>query len=138
MNPKRVSSPILIVSLLAWGLLPAGLQARPPYKKALVAWLKLPPASRLNDCRTCHLPEKPGSDPTVESERPHNPFGARLKALRSELRQAGKKSDIDARLLAVAEEDSDGDGVPDSIDQCPNTPKGETPQSQRSKSKAKG
>src|SRR5262245_45123391 len=94
-----------VVSLL---LLAAPAAARPPYKTALAELLDLPASSRLNDCRTCHLPPKPGED---ESERPHNAFGARLKALRQELKKAGKPFDITARLLAAAGEDADGDGV---------------------------
>ena len=71
--------------------------ARPPYRKALADLLELPAASPLNDCLTCHLP---GTD----DERPHNPFGARLKAVRAELRKAGKDADITSRLLAIADE----------------------------------
>ena len=60
------------------------------------------------------LPDLPrstrrGDDP--ELERPHNAFGKRLKAVRLELKKAGKPSGIPARLEAVADEDSDGDGV---------------------------
>jgi hypothetical protein len=98
----------LLLSLLLAPLPAAPVAARPPYRKALVDLLGLPNASRLNDCRTCHLPLAPGAD---ESDRPHNPFGARLKSVRSELKKAGRPFDITARLLAVAEEDSDGDGV---------------------------
>jgi hypothetical protein len=64
--------------------------------------------TNLHDCRTCHLPDRPGADP---SEKPHNPFGARLKAVGSQLRKAGKQADIPSRLLVIADEDSDGDGV---------------------------
>jgi hypothetical protein len=101
----RVLLTVPLVSLL---LLPDPAAARPPYKRALADLLGLPASSRLNDCRTCHLPPKPGAE---ESDRPHNAFGARLKAVRGELKKAGKPFDITARLLAVAEEDADGDGV---------------------------
>src|SRR5262249_4451627 len=71
-------------------------------------------ARRLNDCRTCHLPDPPGeADPT---DKPHNAFGARLKAVGKELRKAGKRADIAARLLAIADEDSDGDGIPNLLE----------------------
>jgi hypothetical protein len=92
-----------LLALLILVVVPAA-QARPPYKKALADLLGLPASSRLNDCRACHLP---GSD----DDRPHNAFGARLKAVRAELKKAGKPFDITARLLAVAGEDADGDGV---------------------------
>src|SRR5437764_15397628 len=84
--------------------------AKPVHKKALAEYFGPFLAARLNDCRTCHLPDKPGAEEGT-SEKPHNAFGARLAALREELRQAGKKADIPARLQAVADEDSDGDGV---------------------------
>jgi hypothetical protein len=88
-------------------------QARPPYKKALAELLGPYLTPKLNDCRTCHLPEKPGdeADPLVIAEKPHNVFGKRLKAIKGELRAAGKKADIGSRVLAIADEDSDGDGV---------------------------
>ncbi len=67
-------------------------------------------AKELNRCTTCHLPSANKSPQSLD-EFPHNPFGARLRALGIELAKAGKAKDIPARLAAVAEEDSDGDGV---------------------------
>jgi hypothetical protein len=99
---------LLTCSFLAAFLLASPVHARPPYKKAFVDLLNLPNNSRLNDCRTCHLPSKAGAE---ESDRPHNAFGARLKEVRGELKKDGKPFDITARLLAIANEDSDGDGV---------------------------
>jgi hypothetical protein len=84
-------------------------QARPPYKKALADFLGLDAASKLNDCRTCHVPS--AGDESPDGPKPHNPFGARLKAVKEELKKAGRKTDIVSRILAVADEDSDGDGV---------------------------
>ncbi len=89
-------------------LVPSLAPARPAYRRALVDLLGLPSASKLNDCRTCHLVPKPGAD---EPDRPHNLFGARLKAVRGELKKAGKPHDIQARIIAVAGEDADGDGL---------------------------
>ncbi len=83
--------------------------ARPPHKKALAEYLGPGLARKLNDCRTCHLPPDEGAD--ALDARPHNPFGKRLKAVRSELKKAGKPSGIPARVEAVADEDSDGDGI---------------------------
>src|SRR5262245_47457380 len=98
------------LSLLALCLLafPPLASARPAYRRALADLLDLPSSSRLNDCRTCHLAPKPGAD---EKDRPHNAFGARLKAVRTELKKAGKPTDIAARILHIAAEDSDKDGV---------------------------
>lgn len=84
--------------------------ARPPYKKALADHFGPLLPRHLNDCRTCHLPEMHGENPDPE-EKPHNPFGARLKALRRELVRAKKETDVITRLKLVADEDSDGDGV---------------------------
>src|SRR5262245_13577067 len=99
---------VLTATVVSLFFAPSTSSARPPYKKALAELLNLPASSRLNDCRTCHLPAKPGAE---ESDRPHDAFGARLKAVRAELKKAGKPFDITARLLAVADEDADGDGV---------------------------
>ncbi|HEY7422719.1 MAG TPA: DUF1553 domain-containing protein [Gemmataceae bacterium] len=97
-----------VLALLAALLLPAGARAKPAHKKALVDFFGPALPRKLHDCRTCHLPDQPGAD---EDEKPHNVFGARLAALRKEFRKAGKNTDIVNRLLAVAEEDSDGDGT---------------------------
>src|SRR5262245_60927647 len=93
---------------LALPLFASSASARPAYRRALAELLDLPSSSRLNDCRTCHLPLQPGAD---EKDRPHNAFGARLKAVRSALRKSGKPTDIAARILHIAAEDSDKDGV---------------------------
>jgi hypothetical protein len=99
--------------LLVAGLLLLGstAQARPAYKKALADYFGPDLAEKLNACSTCHLAAKP-----TDKEHEHNAFGKRLKAVRSELRKAKKKTDIISRILAVADEDSDGDGVPNLIE----------------------
>jgi len=84
--------------------------ARPPYKKALADHFGPLLAKKLNDCRTCHLPEQPGAKHN-EEEKPHNVFGKRLVAVKAQLRKAGKGTDIIARMEAIAEEDADGDGA---------------------------
>jgi Protein of unknown function (DUF1553)/Protein of unknown function (DUF1549) len=88
--------------------------ARPPYKKALADFLGLDATSKLNDCRTCHVPSN--NDEPPDGPKPHNAFGARLKAVKEELKKAGRKTDIVSRILAVADEDSDGDGVPNLLE----------------------
>jgi hypothetical protein len=109
-HPRRRALALLLPAVF---FLTPSAQARPPYKRALADFLGPALAPRLNDCRTCHLPDAPDA---AEGHKPHNPFGARLKAVRAELRKAGKPSDIVARLRAVAEEDSDGDGVPNLLE----------------------
>lgn len=90
----------------AVGLLPSAAAATPANKAALVDYLgPLLPANGVN-CRACHVAASP-----TEADHDHNPFGERLAAVRSELRKSGKPADITARLAAVADEDSDGDGA---------------------------
>lgn len=85
-------------------------KARPPHKKALADYVGPTFAKKLNDCRTCHIAET-ADDSLATEEKPHNVFGARLKQVRVELKKAGKKTAIPDRLGAIADEDSDGDGV---------------------------
>src|SRR5947209_5872963 len=82
--------------------------ARPAHKQALMDLYGPALPRKMHDCRVCHVPDKPGAE---EDDKPHNMFGKRLKAVRKELRKAGKPDDITTRLLMVADEDSDGDGV---------------------------
>ena len=67
-------------------------------------------AKNLARCTTCHLPSE-NKNPESLDEFPHNPFGARLRAVGKQLVAEGKKKDIPARLKLVAREDTDGDGV---------------------------
>lgn len=99
-----VLPPVLLAALC----LPSGLHAKPAHKKALVDYFGPDLPKNLRDCRTCHMPDRPGAD---EEAKPHNVFGARLAALRQQHRKAGKNTDILSRLEAIADEDSDGDGV---------------------------
>jgi hypothetical protein len=112
----RTTRFLLVVGVFL--LIAAPAHARPPYKKALADFLGLPNSSKLNDCRTCHLPDPPGkeNDPLAATAKPHNAFGKRLKEVRAELRKAEKKSDIVSAILAIADEDSDGDGVPNLLE----------------------
>jgi hypothetical protein len=105
---RRHATGLALILLLFAGSL---LQARPAHKQALVDYFGPFLPKHLNDCRTCHLPDSAAASDST-SAKPHNPFGARLKAVKSELRKAGKPITIAARLEAVADEDSDGDGVP--------------------------
>jgi hypothetical protein len=101
---------MLIAIIVAVGLVPT-LAARPAHKQALAQYFGPLLPKKLNDCRTCHLPEDPGEASQEDVERPHNSFGARLKAVRSGLRKAGKSATLEASLEAILEEDSDGDGI---------------------------
>ena len=105
-NPKRA-----VLCIAACMLVVSPLHARPAHKQALLDYLGPFLTPKLNDCRTCHVSGKLEAANQEETDKPHNAFGARLKAVRSELRKAGKKTTIADRLDAVANEDSDGDGV---------------------------
>jgi hypothetical protein len=98
---------ILVAAGVLFGFAPAAI-ARPPHKQALAEYFGPYLPKKLHDCRTCHLPDRPGQE---EGEKPHNPFGARLDVVRKELRRAGKPLTIESRLDAILQEDSDGDGV---------------------------
>src|SRR5206468_2819391 len=105
--PRRfaIRAAIHALCLLALGA-PAWMAlATPANKAALDRHYDRFLAKELNRCTTCHLPSANKSPQSLD-EFPHNPFGARLRALGIELAQAGKAKDIPARLAAVAEEDS--------------------------------
>src|SRR5262249_19838371 len=102
----RFIIPGVVVLLLA-SLAPA----KPPNKQALISYLGPYFPAKLNACTLCHLPDQPGTD-----AKPHNAFGKRLKELGIELQKAGKRWDIPTRFEMIADEDSDGDGVPNLIE----------------------
>jgi hypothetical protein len=85
-------------------------RATPSNKAALEKHYDKFLARTLGRCTTCHLPSE-NKNPESLDEFPHNPFGARLRAVGQRLANDGKKKDIPARLKLVAREDSDGDGV---------------------------
>lgn len=112
-----------MLSRLGWCLVgvlacvfPPALHATPANKKTLEAYLG-PFLKRPVDCRVCHLADALGNKASPdEVDKPHNVFGARLKNLRKELAKAGKPNDLEARLDAILQEDSDGDGVSNLIE----------------------
>ena len=83
-------------------------QARPTYKSALARSVGAPLPKKLNDCRTCHAPAARESQ---VSARTLNVYGQRLRKALPELRAARKRAGISNRLEAIANEDTDGDGV---------------------------
>jgi hypothetical protein len=111
----RFGSLLLLAGTLVLAL-PLPAQARPAHKRAFADYMGQYLAPQLNDCRTCHVPDTGKADLLGSDEKPHNPFGARLKEIKRELSKAGKSTSIAARLEAIAEEDSDGDGVPNLLE----------------------
>lgn len=108
-------TPVVLLTL-AFVQLPAA-DAKPAHKQALANHFGSFLVRQLNNCQTCHVPEPaehaapPAGADSLTEDRPHNLYGARLKAIRKEYDKAGKDSDIAARIDGIAEEDSDGDGV---------------------------
>src|SRR5262249_46529750 len=96
---RRVNILAVPVALAALAFSGATVCAHPAHKKSLADYLGRFGHKKLEDCRTCHLPVKPG-EAEDETEKPHNAFGARLKAVKKELARAGKSTDIAARLDA--------------------------------------
>jgi hypothetical protein len=91
------------VLILALALLGAPAWATPSNKAALEKHYDKFLGAGLNRCTTCHLPS-PLKDPESLRDFPHNAFG-------DALRELGDGAAIDARLAALAHEDSDGDGI---------------------------
>jgi hypothetical protein len=105
MLPSRLLTPLTLAAL---ALATAPAAAKPAHKRALVDYFGAALPAKLQACTTCHLPDRPGA---AEDDKPHNRFGARLAALRVQRKKAGAKADIIDCLEAIADEDSDGDGV---------------------------
>jgi hypothetical protein len=108
--------PIRVLAVLASIVLSlagtASLWAKPPNRQGLKNHYGEYLPNSLNACTTCHVAKAAAPAPaTFEEHPPHNAFGVRLRELGEELREAGKPADIITRLRAIADEDSDGDGV---------------------------
>jgi hypothetical protein len=108
-SPRHSFLALVVLSLAASPAL-----ARPAHKQALAEYFGPYLPKKLHDCRTCHLPDPPGYKDG--DDKPHNVFGARLVAVKQELKNAGKKTTIADRLDAIANEDTDGDGVSNALE----------------------
>ena len=87
-------------------LLAGGAHATPANKASFERHFERFLAKNLKSCTTCHLPSEKKNPESLE-EFPHNPFGARLRAVKDE----AKSRDVAARFERIAGEDADGDGV---------------------------
>ncbi len=105
----------ILFTTIVWFSTCALADARPAHKLALAQYFGPFLPKKLNDCRTCHLPE-PAEKNSDDIEKPHNPFGARIKAARLILKKEGKAPTIEAALERILDEDSDGDGVSNRIE----------------------
>jgi hypothetical protein len=106
-NHLRPARRALLGALLWFGLA-ASVSATPANKAALEKEFDHFLARGLASCTTCHLPSDKKAPESLD-EFPHNPFGARLRAVAKD--SADSKRDLSARLRLIAREDSDGDGV---------------------------
>src|SRR5689334_12932689 len=97
---------------LGLAVVAGALQARgtPANRAAIERYFDRFLAKGLQNCSLCHLPSDK-KDPETLEEFPHNPFGTALRKAGKELRAAGKKREMAARLEMVGALDSDGDGV---------------------------
>jgi cytochrome c553 len=93
-------------------LLPVAAMAKPVHKQAIALHMAQYLPAAVNDCRMCHAP----GDTDPHADKPRNLFGERLEEMRKELKEAKKPNDIVARFDAIAEEDTDGDGVPNLLE----------------------
>src|SRR5687768_16494435 len=101
LNPGALGALALVCSFSASGT--------PANKAALDKHYDRFLSKSLSRCTTCHLPSQ-NKAPENLDEFPHNPFGDRLRLVAKVAGSA--KPDIAARLQRIANEDSDGDGVP--------------------------
>src|SRR5262249_29868002 len=94
----------LVCGAVALGLFCNGgsLQAGPVHKRALADYFGPFLVEKFNDCRTCHVAGTKTEADVEATEKPHNPFGARLAAVKAELKKAGKGTTLADRLEAIA------------------------------------
>ena len=98
----------LVLGVIVFGV--TATSATPANRAALTRHYDRFLVKKLTQCTTCHLPGGK-EDPTDLKEFPHNPFGDRLRQVGLESANSGTKPDLETRLAAVAQMDSDGDGV---------------------------
>jgi hypothetical protein len=100
-----------VVLVAAWSLAWCGTAlATPANKAAFERHFDRFLAKSLAACTTCHLPSD-NKNPESLEEFPHNPFGDAVRKAGRHLLAEGKRRDMESRLLRIAADDSDGDGV---------------------------
>ncbi len=109
-----MTAPVRKLSLilgLAVCVLPNSASATPANKQAFVRYFGKYLPSGLDTCATCHVRAEANGAESLD-EFPHNSFGKRLSAAAEQLANDNQNSSIRDRLILVANEDADGDGVP--------------------------
>lgn len=84
--------------------------ATPANRQALLRYLGPFQSERLESCAVCHVRAKPDGAESLE-EFPHNAFGDRLRVLDEETAGETEVLTLQDRLIRIAAEDADGDGV---------------------------
>src|SRR5258706_10187991 len=100
--------PLAALLMSAACALPA--MATPTNKAAMDRHLDRFLHKNLDTCTTCHLPSDV-KEPESLDDCPHNPFCDALRKAGKQLKTEGKKRDIATRVMLIAAQDSDGDGV---------------------------
>ena len=101
---------VCLLGVGAWLITPPAARATPANRAALEKHFDKFLAKNLARCTTCHLPSD-RKNPESLDEFPHNPFGARLRAVVGEHSTEPGRKDLSSRLKLIAREDSDGDGA---------------------------
>lgn len=102
---------LLLILGLAIYVLPNSANATPANKQAFSRYFGNYLPSGLNTCAVCHVRADANGAESLD-EFPHNYFGKRLSAAAEQLAKDDRNSSIRDRLILVADEDADGDGVP--------------------------
>ena len=95
---------------LAVCVLPSSASATPANMQAFVRYFGKYLPSGLDTCATCHVRAEANGAESLD-EFPHNSYGKRLSAAAEQLAKDDRNLSIRDRLILVANEDSDGDGV---------------------------
>lgn len=101
---------------VGWLLLVVGpVSATPVHRAALERHFDRFLPRPLAQCQTCHLPSDNKLPESLE-EFPHNPFGARLREVGDAARANGQRMELSDRIERIADEDTDGDGIPNRLE----------------------
>lgn len=89
----------------------AGVHATPANKRAFERHMGPLFDLKLDSCATCHVHAEAAEGAHTLKDFPHNAFGEQLRAVKEVWKKEGKRAAISERLIFVAKEDADGDGV---------------------------
>lgn len=102
-DTRRLFTLRLALVCVALGVFVEPAKANPANKQALLRFLGKYRVEQLDSCAVCHVRAHPEGVESLD-DFPHNEFGARLSEI-------GEEHSIRDRLMQIADEDSDGDGI---------------------------